>query len=76
MTTHTTTTTTPGASAGAGRSYTLPEAHRQAILGGADSARRSAFLHAQREEFMSKNHGCEFGEDYEEVAAKNACVDY
>lgn len=65
MTTHTT-TTTPNA----GRAYTLPEAQRQAILGGSDSARCSAFLHTQRKEFMSKNHGCEFGQDYEEAAEK------
>ena len=75
MTTHTTTRTTPIAPS-AGRTYALPEAQRQAILGDSDSARRSAFLHAQREEFMSKNHGCEFGENYKEVAAKNACADY
>lgn len=74
--THTTTrnTTAPGASTA--RSYTLPEAHRQAILGGSDSARRSAFLHAQRENFMSKNGGREFGKDYDASAAKNACIDY
>lgn len=79
MTTHTTTrntTTTAAPVASAGRAYTLPEAQRQAILAGADSARCSAFIHTQREEFMSKNHGFEFGKDYEAGVANNACADY
>lgn len=75
--THTTTThTAPGTGASAGQSYTLPEAHRQAILAGADSARCSAFIHAQRDSFMSKNHGFEFGQDYEAGAANNACAEF
>ena len=71
MTTRTATTT-----ADPGRAYTLPGARGQAILGGSDSARCSAFIHTQREEFMSKNHGFEFGKDYEAGVANNACADY
>ena len=43
-------------------SYKLPEAQRQAILQGSDFARTRALIHAQRERFLARNNGFEFGE--------------
>ena len=38
------------------------EAQRQAILQGSDFARTRALIHAQREKFLARNNGFEFGE--------------
>ena len=45
-----------------GSVYKLPEAQRRAILHGSDSARTREIIHAQREKFMARNNGFEFGE--------------
>ena len=45
-----------------GEAYKLPEAQRQAILQGSDFARTRALIHAQREKFLARNNGFEFGE--------------
>ena len=43
--------------------YQLPKEARQAILAQADSTRASTEIERQRTGFVSKNFGCEFGQN-------------
>lgn len=43
--------------------YSLPAAQRQAILDGSDYLKRARLIASQREHFMAKNNGFEYGQE-------------